>query len=244
MDKNIDFTRQRTSWTKYDIVRAMEVVESIQIIDDFKNKRAVIDEPILRSFLGVTSLQDPTPDYWIAIQNFPNEKKLFALFATIFTHGDVVNDFAKKYSTGNMKGVFKIEPGKQYTNIRSALIESGAAKPSYRKQSEVPYDFTPIFQNPSVGSLFKEVLKERFSRFTRTPLSDEDFYRYSFENNFHEALSLTKDQFRDWLEGRADFENNYVERVSISNFLLRFEFLQVDYLYHQHFQPGWIEYHF
>jgi len=218
MDKKIDFTRQRTSWTKYDIVRAMEVVESIQIIDDFKNKRAIIDEPILRSFLGVNSLQDPTPDYWIAIQNYPNEKKLFALFATIFTHGDVVNDFAKKYSTGNMKGVFKIEPGKQYTNIRSALIESGAAKPSYRKQSEVPYDFTPIFQNPSVGILFKKVIQERFSRFTKSSTSDEEFYKYSFENNFHEALSLTKDQYRDWLEGRADFENNYIEKVSISNF--------------------------
>lgn len=28
-----------------------------------------------------------------------------------------------------MKGVFTIENGKQYTNIRSALIESGAAAP-------------------------------------------------------------------------------------------------------------------
>lgn len=218
MNKKIDFTRQRTSWTKYDIVRVMEVVESLQIIDDFKNKRAGIDEPILRSFLGINSLNDPTPDYWVEIQNFPNEKKLFALFATIFTHGDVVNEFAKKYSIGNMKGVFKIEPGKQYTNIRSALIESGAAKPSFRKQNEVPYDFTPIFQNPLVGKLFKKVLQERFSRFGKEIIVDEEFYRISFENNFHEAISLTKEQYRDWLEGNADFENNYIEEVRMLNF--------------------------
>lgn len=218
MSMQIDFTKLRTSWTKYDIVRVMEVIESLQIIDDFKNKRAGIDEPILRSFLGVNKLEDPTPQYWIEIQNYPNEKKLFALFATIFTHGEIVNDFAKKYSTGSMKGVFKLEPGKQYTNIRSALIESGAAKPSFRRTEEVPYDFTPIFQNPAVGKLFRQVLNERLSRFRLNDLSDEEFYKISFENNFHEALSLTKDQFHDWIEGTADFENNYIEEVKILNF--------------------------
>jgi len=218
MSVQIDFTRLRTSWTKYDIVRVMEVVESLQIIDDFKNKRAGIDEPILRSFLGINKLEDPLPKYWIEIQNHPNEKKLFALFATIFTHGGIVNEFAQKYATGAMKGVFKIEPGKQYTNIRSALIESGAAKPIYRRTEEVPYDFTPIFQNPGVGKLFKLVLIERLSRFNLENLTDSEFYKISFENNFHEALSLTKEQFKDWIEGIADFENNYVEQVTILNF--------------------------
>ncbi len=214
----IDFTKLRASSTKYDIVRVMEVVESLQIIDDFKNKRAKIDEPILRSFLGINKLEDHTPQYWIEIQNYPNEKKLFALFATIFTNGQIVNDFAKKYAKGNMKGVFELEPGKQYTNIRSALIESGAAKPSFRRKKEVPYDFTPIFQNPAVGKLFRQVLNERLSRFRLNNLSNEEFYKVSFENNFHEALSLTKDQFQDWIEGTADFENNYIEEVKILNF--------------------------
>lgn len=218
MSVQIDFTKLRTSWTKYDIVRVMEVIESLQIIDDFKNKRAGIDEPILRSFLGINKLEDPLPKYWIEIQNHPNEKKLFALFATIFTHGGIVNEFAKKYSTGNMKGIFKIEPGKQYTNIRSALIESGAAKPIYRRTEEVPYDFTPIFQNPAVGKLFKLVLIERLSKFGLENLTDNEFYKISFENNFHEALSLSKEQFKDWIEGIADFENNYIEEVTILNF--------------------------
>jgi predicted ATPase len=218
MSIEVDFKRQRTSWTKYDIVQVMEVIESLQIIEDFKSKKAIINEAILKSFLGINSLEDPIPSYWIEIQNYPNEKKLFALFATLFTHGEIVDEFASKYTTGDMKGVFKTESGKQYTNIRSALIESGAAKPIYRRTQDVPYDFTPIFQNTNVGKLFKQVLLERISRFTDVELKDEDFYTICFSNNFHKALSISKDQFRDWLDGIADIENRYIEKVNILNF--------------------------
>lgn len=218
MSIDVDFKRQRTSWTKYDIVQVMEVIESLQIIEDFKSKKAIINEAILKSFLGINSLEDPIPNYWIEIQNYPNEKKLFALFATLFTHGEIVDEFATKYSTGDMKGVFKTESGKQYTNIRSTLIESGAAKPIYRRTQDVPYDFTPIFQNANVGKLFKQVLLERISRFTELELKEEDFYKICFSNNFHKALSISKDQFRDWLEGIADIENRYIEKVNILNF--------------------------
>ncbi len=218
MSIKVDFKRQRTSWTKYDIVQVMEVIESLQILEDFKNKKAIINEAILKSFLGINSLEDLIPNYWIEIQNYPNEKKLFALFATLFTHGEIIDHFASKYSTGDMKGVFKTETGKQYTNIRSALIESGAAKPIYRRTQDVPYDFTPIFQNANVGKLFKQVLLERLSRFTDVELENEDFYRICFSNNFQKALSISKDQFRDWLEGIADIENRYIESVNILNF--------------------------
>lgn len=218
MNSQIDFTKLRTSWTKYDIVRVLEVIESPSLIEDFKKKRAGIDEPILRSFLGIKSLDEPTPKYWLEIQNYTHEKGLFALFAAIFTHGGVVNEFAQKYSTGDMKGVFKIEPGKQYTNVRSALVESGAAKPSFRRREEVPYDFTPIFQNPEVGKLFKQVLLERLSRFGLKAVSDEDFYKITAANNFHKALSVTEEQFKAWLEGTADIENNFVEEVNVLNF--------------------------
>jgi len=218
MSIEVDFTKQRTSWTKYDIVQVMEVIESLQIIEDFKSKKAIINEAILKSFLGINSLEAPIPNYWIEIQNYPNEKKLFALFATLFTHGGIIDEFASKYSTGDMKGVFKTEAGKQYTNIRSALIESGAAKPIYRRTQDVPYDFTPIFQNSNVGKLFKQVLLERISRFTNVELEKEDFYRICFSNNFHKALSISKDQFIDWLEGIADIENRYIAKVNILNF--------------------------
>lgn len=218
MSLKIDFSKLKTSWTKYDIVQVMDVIHSVQTIESYKNKEAGIDEPILRSFLGIKSLGEAIPNYWIEIQNYPNEKKLFAFFAVLFTHSEIINEFANEYSLGNMKGVFKIAQGKQYTNIRSALIESGAAPPIYRRKDKVPYDFTPIFQNGNVGKLFKQVLVERISRVTNEEFTDSEFYEICFSNNFHKTLSITKEQFRSWLEGFIDFENAFIEQVKISNF--------------------------
>lgn len=218
MTVKINFSEQKSSWTKYDIVQVMEVIENLDTLEKYKNKEAVIDGPILKSFLGIKELDDPLPDYWIEIQNYPSEKKLFALFATIFTHGGIVNEFAMKYSKGDMTGIFTLEEGKQYTNIRSALIESGAASRIYRRKKEVPFDFSPIFQNPEVGKLFKQLLIERMSRLTADKFLNKDFYEACFNNNFHKALSLSKSKFRSWLEGDVDFESNFIRKVSISNF--------------------------
>lgn len=78
---HIDFTELRTSWTKYDIVQALDVIYSVDTIQKYKNKEAKINERILRSFLGINSLDDPIPDYWIEIQKYPIEKKIFSLLA-------------------------------------------------------------------------------------------------------------------------------------------------------------------
>lgn len=217
---DVDLSKLRASWTKYDTVRVMEVIESLQILEKFKNKEASIDEPILRAFLGIDSLQDPLPEFWIDIQNFPNEKKLFSLFATLFTHEKVISEFAQKYSSGDMRGVFIVENDKQYTNIRSALIEAGAAEPIYRRTREVPYDFSPIFHNAEVGKLFKQLLIERISKLTNAVLTESVFYEICYTNNFHKAISLSENQFKSWLEGTPDIENssNTIERVQILNF--------------------------
>lgn len=215
----IDFSKLRTSWTKYDAVQVMDVIYNTDTLRKFINKEVNIDEPILKSFLGVKSLKEPIPEYWIEIQNYPNEKKLFALFSALFTHGGIINEFAQKFTKGDMKGVFIVEEGnKQYTNIRSALVESGASQVIYRRTKEVPFDFSPIFQNSEVGKLFKKLLKERISRFTKVDLIESDFYRICYDNNFHKALSVSKSQFKSWLEGKEVFESSFIEKVCISNF--------------------------
>jgi len=213
-----DFKKLTTSWTKFDIVQVLDVVFSAQTIEKYVNKEVSIDEPILRSFLGMKSLEDPIPAYWIEIQNFPQEKKLFALFAAIFTHWEIVEEFALKYNKGNKKGLFKIEPGKRYTNIRSALVESGASELIYRRSEEVPYDFSIILQNGNVGKLFKEVLMERVSRVTKERLADDQFYNFCKSNNFHKALGLSAEEFKLWLEGQIEIKSGYIERIEIGNF--------------------------
>lgn len=215
----LDFKRQKTSWTKYDIVQALDVIYNADTIKKYMNKEIGIDEPILKSFLGIKELTDSIPDYWITIQNYPREKKIFALLALIFTHGGVVEDFAKKYSKGNMKGVFYISErnNKQETNIRSALVEAGASEPYYRREEKVPYDFSVVFYNSEIGPLFKEVLKERISRYIKGNINDEIFYEICYSNLFHQALSLSQDQFKGWLEGDT-FQAAYIKKIFIKDF--------------------------
>src|SRR5947209_4299970 len=145
MLQKFELSKLRTSWTKYDIVQVMDAVASEEKIDAYKNKNVKIDTPILLSLLGIKTLKDATPSYWISLQEYPKEKNLFALFALLFTHGDIVKDFAEKYSSGNMKGVFRTDGSKQSTNIRSALVESGASRASDRRSQEVPFDFSLIY---------------------------------------------------------------------------------------------------
>jgi len=225
----IDFSKLSTSWTKFDIVQVLDVVYSVETIQKFLNKEAVIDEPILRSFLGIKSLKDPIPDYWIEIQKYPNEKKIFSLLALIFTHGGVVHDFATKYSKGDMKGILIVDDSyKQLTNLRSALVLSEAADKIYRRQKDVPFDFSLAYYNPNVGILFKKVLLERLSRLTNETLTDDVFYEIAYANNFDKALSLTKEQFRTWLEGNS-FDAHYIKRVLINEFLSIKEKIELDF---------------
>lgn len=217
---SIDFTDLKTSWTKFDIVHVMDVVSSVDKIEAYKAKEIVIDEPILRSFLGIKSLKDPTPSYWINIQEYPTEKKLFALLAVLFTHGEVIQLFSR-YSDRKMGGIFTIGEGKMHTNIRSALVESGAALSNYRREGQVPYDLSLIYKNGAVGSLFKQVLMERVGRIARRQLTDEELYDAFFKNRFDLAIGLSPQQFRAWLEGTSILqseESKYIDSVQIKSF--------------------------
>jgi len=220
---NVDFRKLKTSWTKYDIVLVMESISSIEKIEAYKAKEIVIDEPILRSFLGLKNLKDAIPQYWIEIQKYPLEKKLFALLSVLFTHGEIIEMFAQKYSNGKMGGVFTTGSGKMYTNIRSALVESGAALSNYRREVEVPYDFSLIYRNGEVGKLFKEVLKERISRVSQlSNLTDEELYAICYSNQFDKAIGLSPQDFKTWLEGNAvnfsEEESLYIQSAQINNF--------------------------
>ena len=216
----LDLTRLKTSWTKYDIVQVLDVIYSIDTIQKYMKGEASINEPILKSFLGVKSLKDPIPSYWYDIQHYSDkEKKLFALAALLFTHYEVIDLFANSYSKGNMKGVAKIYGDKASTNLRSALVISGATDPSNRRRSEVPYDFTPLITNYNIGPLFKQVLLQRFSVCGLNDLTDDEFYSLSNEYHFPAVLSLSNTQYHNWLEGSSLTEGSYIKYLSVDRFL-------------------------
>ena len=219
--KELNLTTLKTSWTKYDIVQVLDVVYSIDTIQKYMKGEAPINEPILKAFLGVKTLSDPIPSYWIDIQKYSDkEKKLFALVALLFTHYDIISLFSNTFPKGNMNGVAIINGGdKTLTNLRSALVVAGATDPSNRRQTEVPYDFTPLITNYNIGPLFKQVLLQRFSVCGLNDLTDEEFYALSYEHLFPAVLSLTEDQYYNWLEGQAPTEGCYMDYLCADRFL-------------------------
>ncbi len=207
MTSNPDLSVLKTSWTKYDIVQVINMVANNEI-EKYISKQKYIDEPILRSFLGIKSLSEPIPDYWKEIYKYPNQIRLFALVTTLFTHYQNIIDFGEKYGKENMGGLYIVEDGKRATNVRSALVEGEAALRKYRRQPQVPYNFSKLFSNGKVGLLFKSVLKERLHRIGFNISAEEEFYKKSLGLNFHKTLSLTVDQYRRWLNG-SDLESNF-----------------------------------
>ena len=218
--KILNLSKLKTSWTKYDIVQVLDVVYSVDTIQKYLKGEASINEPILKSFLGISSLNDPIPSYWIDIQKYTDkEKKLFALAALLFTHYDVIDQFAHSFSKGNMKGIAIITKDKASTNLRSALVNSGATDPSNRRQSEVPYDFTPLIANYNIGPLFKRVILQRFEVCGLKDPEDDFFYSLCNDYHFPSVLSLSEDQFRDWLEGLSPIKGTYIESLCVDRFL-------------------------
>lgn len=200
-----DIKRLKSSWTKFDTVRVINIMGNDEL-DLYLRKEETIDEPVLKAYLGIEKLTDPVPDYWReVILEYPKERKLFTFLAGIFTHFENIDAFANSYATNNMVGVFKIgDGGKHQTNLRSALVESGAALTSYRRKQEVPYDFTKIFQVENIGKLFKKLLINRLIKIGyKLEEIDKSFYEIAFQLNFHKSISLNKTQFKSWLDGKV-----------------------------------------
>ena len=219
-NRKIDIKKLITSWTKFEIVQVLDVVYSVDTIQQYMNREASINEPIFKSFLGIRTLDDPIPSYWVDIQKYSDkEKKLFALAALLFTHHNVIDQFANSFSKGNMKGVAVINGDKASTNLRSALVVSGATDPSNRRKKEVPYDFTPLITNYNIGPLFKRVILQRFAVCGLADPTDDEFYSISYNYHFPAVLGLTDNQYHDWLEGISLTEGTYINSLCVDRFL-------------------------
>lgn len=205
MANNRSLEKLKTSWTKYDAVRVINIIGGGSL-DEYLTEDAVIDVPVLKAYLGIESFSEPIPSYWTEIiRHYPKHRKMFTLLAGIFTHYWNIQSFADEYGTINMGGVFKIgKGGKHQTNLRSALVEAGASLTSYRRKLEVPYEFTKLFEQENIGKFFKQLLTDRLIKTGLSKKEVEDsFYDLAFQFNFHKAMSLNKGQFKNWLEGNA-----------------------------------------
>ncbi|GEM63392.1 hypothetical protein SF1_13740 [Sphingobacterium faecium NBRC 15299] len=220
---SFDLSKLTTSWTKFDIVQVLDILFDKETLISYVNQDSKLNTAILKSFLGVDSLDDEIPDYWFEILKYPNEKRLFGLFALILTHHKVLNIF-RDSAVSPMIGEFNVEEGKMYTNIRSCLVESGASKPIFRRKEKVPYDFTTILLNKNVGNIFRNVIIERLNRISTFKIDYTNYISLIDELKLYETFSCDRDYFLSWLESyeatkvnvKKDFP--YIKNVQIQNF--------------------------
>ena len=204
--ETFDEKKLKTSWTKFDAVKIIELVSSGKSDPKFLAEEN-INIPIIKSFFGINDINDPLPSYWIDIINHPKQLRQFALISAIFMHVDVIRKFAKHSIVGQMSGTFIVEERKKEdTNIRSALVVSGASLEKFRRQREVPFNFMALFENGKVGIMVKGLFSERLKRIGYTleqTTSTKTFIDICYELEFIKALGLTKEQFKKWVNGGA-----------------------------------------
>lgn len=235
-----DITKLKTSWTKYDIVQTLDLLFDeetlLSYIQSASASSASINPPILRAFLGVDVLSiDTLPFYWLEILKYPKEKKLFGLFSLILTHHEVIDIF-KSSSSQDMVGTFILpSTAKMYTNIRSCLVEAEAAKPIYRREREVPYDFSLILNNKHVGSLFKSLLIDRLAKVAEESIDANNYYQLVEELEIYKCFSCNSSDFRSWLEqellvfNKENEDFSHIKEVKINNFYSIEEEIELDF---------------
>src|ERR1043166_8934732 len=189
-----------SSWTKYDSVKVIQITIDNKLDEYIENRN--IDEPVFRNYLGVSSLDDEIPSFWREIYSYPEQIGLFALIAALFTHHQNIDWFANDFNHGNMQGVLIMQKEKHFTNLRSALVVSGASEKIYRRRQEVPYYLSTPFQEGNVGRLTKQLLINRLISVGHTSdEAEQRFVEVCIDYNFHKVFGLTKDEFEMWTAG-------------------------------------------
>lgn len=205
MSNTADIKKLKSSWTKYDIVKLVDI-DSVEDIREYISGSKSINESVLRAYLGVEKLSDPLPTFWKEIEQHPRFLRLFALIAAITTHYSIVEKMGSFANKGNMNGTYLYESKKEFTNLRSALVVSGAALQKDRRSEKVPYTFSRLFENGEIGLIIRSLLENRLLRigFTKAELANKQvFYQECYKANFISALTLKRGQFKKWVDGEA-----------------------------------------
>jgi len=206
MPSNVDLNKLKSSWTKYDIVKLVEITSN----NDFKKLVSTdngIDKPVLKNYLGTDSLAD-IPSFWEEIESHPKQLKLFALIAACSTHYNILKRLSQSAQKGKMSGKLICDKpnDKSLTNLRSSLVISGASLQNYRREREVPYSFTTLFENGKVGLIVKDLFINRLSRIglDKSSLEADHQMFVSACDQFLmiDALALTPAQFSQWTLGK------------------------------------------
>ena len=203
MRTEFDFASLKVSWTKYDIVRVLDVFESKEALETYYKGEAYLDRPILKSVLGISSNDSPIPEFWYdVIDDLQGKEKLFfVFFAILFTNSRILKSFAQCYNSP-FRGEYHLADNKESTNTRSLLVESGLSSATFRRKDTVPFDGSILLNSSKAGRLFKKFLQNLIFIHSKN-YYPEDFEDICREYHLNESLGLPLDRFFKWLNGEG-----------------------------------------
>lgn len=105
MNEKINIKKLKSSWTKYDIVKLIDITADNDLEPYIVGLKA-IDTPVLKGFLGINHLSDELPSFWKEIQNYPKQVRLFAFVAAVSMHYSLLKLLARFSSKSSMTGTY------------------------------------------------------------------------------------------------------------------------------------------
>ncbi len=218
MKTDFDFSKVSVSWTKYDIVHVLDLVEDRDVMMSYFNGKSPMDPSVLRAALLLKKDGGPLPGFWDEVMSWDIRlRRYFMFFIFLFSNGREAREFSSCFK-GAFKGEFEVEKkNKVHTNLRSLLVESGLSSLSFRRADIVPFDGSILLNEEAVGPVFRKALSCYFERNSRFYLPEE-FDEICSSNNIHEIVGMSRADFQDWLDGRA-FHPSSVKMISFDSFL-------------------------
>lgn len=213
-----DFSTVSVSWTKYDIVRVLDLVENRDVMMSYYSGHSPMDSSVLRSALLLKKDGDPIPEFWDEVFSWDIRiRRYFMFFLILFSNAKEAQAFSSCYE-GAFRGSFSVEKqNKVHTNLRSLLVESGLSSLALRRASLVPFDGSILLNEVEVGPVFRKALSFFIDRNSKV-YYPEEFNEICSENGFHRIVGMSQDDFHIWLSGQA-LHPASIKSVSFNSFL-------------------------
>lgn len=202
-----DLKKLKVSLTKNGFQKIWKLISQLEIENVLDNTSGTLDgvnlnKAQVRKILSA-SKNDIIPEVWKKIkeENSNELTKALVFLSIIFSHVDLIDTLRKSKShENNATGTLRRDGflnEKAYTNFVYTMSEFGLLT-SHGYES-VNYDFSTILSDDLVSKYAPEIFRIKLldAKWDEgSELIDE-----CINNGFHEALAISEDDFKDWLEG-------------------------------------------
>ncbi len=218
MKSDFDFWKVSVSWTKFDIVRVLDLVDNREVMMSYYNRESPMDPSVLRSALLLKNDGDPLPAFWDEVMSWDIRiRRYFMFFLILFSNANEAQSFSSSFE-GAFRGSFLVEKkNKVHTNLRSLLIESGLSSLALRRAQTVPFDGSILLNEVEVGPVFREALSCYIDKNSKAYYSEE-FDDICSENGFHRLVGMSQEDFHVWLSGES-LHATSAQSISFDSFL-------------------------